>query len=320
MSTTGDLLNRGCIVNLGGMPPDGEGRTFIVTGLLRSGTSLVASILQQAGLYIGTEVNDIVYEDEEIARVLASRDAAALQRIIGERDANYRSWGFKQPMLCRDLDPGQLALFHNPHLIVTFRDIVSMSVRTSLSEYQEAMSALRNAMQDLDELVAFIDRNRCPSLLLSYEKALMLPGDFVDAVMQFCNIPRSAALRSRLIGMIEPNRSNYIAGARRRYEGLIERVIDGHLHGWCQLTQSAVPVPLEVLVDGEVRLRLLANGFRQDLRDARIGDGSHGFSIAVEALRAQPDAVIRVRVAGHGIELGNSGRRLAAFAVAATRP
>jgi len=33
----------------------------------------------------------------------------------------------------------------------------------------------------------------------------------------------------------------------------------------------------------------------------------------VEAWRARPDAVIRVRVAAHGIELDNSGRRLAVF-------
>jgi hypothetical protein len=181
MPVSDDLLNKGCIVNFASTHSRGEGRTFIVTGLQRSGTSLVASILQQAGLFIGTEINDIVYEDEEIARILASRDTAALKRVIGERDANYRTWGFKLPMLCRDLDPAQLALFHDPHMIVTFRDIVSMSVRTSLSDYQDAMSALRGAMHDLDELVAFIDRIRCPSLLVSYEKALMLPGDFVDA-------------------------------------------------------------------------------------------------------------------------------------------
>ena len=67
-------------------------------------------------------------------------------------------------------------------------------------------------MRGLDELVAFIDRSRCPSLLLSYETALMLPGDFVDAVMRLCDMPRSAALRARLIGMIEPNRAELYRG------------------------------------------------------------------------------------------------------------
>ena len=53
---------------------------------------------------------------------------------------------------------------------------------------------------------------------------------------------------------------------------------------------------------------------------AGLAVAATAFSIAVEALRARPDAVIRVRVAGHGIELDNSGRRLAEFAVVTTRP
>lgn len=313
MPAARDLLNKGFIINSAGRHPGRGGRTFIVTGLHRSGTSLVASILQQAGLFIGTEINDIVYEDEEITRVLASGDTAALKRIISERDANYRTWGFKLPMLCRDLDPGQLALFNDPHLIVTFRDPVSMSVRTALSEYQEPMHALREAINDLNALMAFIGELRCPSLLLSYEKALMSPHDFVDAIMQFCDIPRNAALRDRLVGVIEPNRPSYIAGARRRYEGTIEGIMDGRLYGWCRLTHSTDPVALDVLVDEQPVFSLVADTFRQDLLEAGIGQGSHGFSIALEVLRAQSDAVIRIKVAGHGIELGNSGKRLRQF-------
>jgi hypothetical protein len=319
MSAASDLLNKGFIMNRpAGRHPAGRhratgGRTFIVTGLHRSGTSMVASILQQAGLFIGTEINDLVYEDEELARVVMSRDIAALKLAIGERDANYRSWGFKLPMLCRDLDPAQLALFNDPHLIVPFRDLVSMSVRTSLSEYREPMHALREAIDDLNALMAFIGDVRCPSLLLSYEKALMFPGDFVDVVMQFCDIPQNAALRERLVGMIEPNRPGYIAVARRRYEGTIERIIDGRLHGWCRLTHSTDPVPLEVVVDGRPVLSLMADVFRQDLLDAGIGQGCHGFSIALETLRARPDAVIRIRIAGHAVELDNSGLPLREF-------
>ena len=61
-----ELLNKGFIVNhpVGLRPPGG--RTFIVTGLHRSGTSLIASILRQVGIFMGAEINDIVHEDEAI--------------------------------------------------------------------------------------------------------------------------------------------------------------------------------------------------------------------------------------------------------------
>jgi hypothetical protein len=163
-----DLLNRGFIINRPAeWRPGRRGRTFIVTGLHRSGTSLAASVLQQAGIYIGSEINDIVFEDEAIARILASRDSGALRRLIAERNANYRTWGFKQPMLCNDLDAARLALFNDPHLIVTFRDPVSISVRTSLSEFREPAQALGAAMDDLNAMMAFLGRTSCPSLLLS---------------------------------------------------------------------------------------------------------------------------------------------------------
>src|SRR4051794_13661987 len=124
--TTDGLRNRGFIVNhVAERPPGAGGRAFIVTGLHPAGTSLVAAVLQQAGLFIGADINEIVYEDEEIISALSSGDTAALRRIISGRDTNYRSWGFKLPMLCRDLDPDQLVLFNDPHLIVTFRDPVA---------------------------------------------------------------------------------------------------------------------------------------------------------------------------------------------------
>jgi hypothetical protein len=316
MPARDDLLNKGVIVKPAepaGNRSESAGRTIIVTGLHRSGTSLVASILRHAGLFIGAEINDVVYEDEEIARILASRDAAALKRIIDERYHEYRSWGFKQPMLCRDLDANQLALFNDPRVIVTFRDPVSMSVRTSLSEYQHPLHALGEAMDDLNAMMAFIAKLRCPVLLLSYEKALMFSHDFVDAIMQFCDIPRNAVLRERLISAIEPNRPSYIAGARMRFDGTIDGVTEGRLHGWCRLSHSNDPVSLHVHVDERKVLSLLADTFRQDLLEAGIGQGHHGFSIPLQALHARPDAMIRIEVAEFGVELGNSGKRLREF-------
>jgi hypothetical protein len=46
-----------------------------------------------------------------------------------------------------------------------------------------------------------------------------------------------AALRERLITVIEPNRPDHLTGARRRFEGLVEGIIGDHLCGWCQLTK-----------------------------------------------------------------------------------
>jgi hypothetical protein len=245
--------------------------------------------------------------------VLAAGRIEALAPIIGARNADHRTWGFKYPMLWQALTASQLRLFDAPRLIITFRDPVSVAIRTSLSEYQEPMRALRDAVADLSSLMAFVSALKCPYLLLSYEKALTAPRDFINVLMRFIDIPCDDELRDRLLGMIELNRPNYLASARRRFDGLVEGVHSGHLYGWCQLTRSAEPVVLDVLVDDRVALSVIAGAFRQDLLDAGVGDGSHGYFVPLEALRARPDSVIRVKVSRHDIELDNSGRRLSHY-------
>src|SRR5271168_3177873 len=144
-----DLTNKGVIINRPTGPSARGGRTLIVTGLYRSGTSLVASILRNAGIFMGRQINDAVFEDQEMGATLRSGDAGALRRLIDERNASHGTWGFKLPELHTHLHPGQLALFDNAHLIVTFRDIAAIAVRNSLSEYKDATTALRDAVSQL---------------------------------------------------------------------------------------------------------------------------------------------------------------------------
>lgn len=308
--TVDDLVNKGCILN---RPSSEPGRTFIVTGLQRSGTSLIAAMLRCAGLFIGSEINSAVNEDEEIARVLAARDFDALRLVVERRNAAHPRWGFKCPMLCDALGPRQIGLFDRPRLIVTFRDPVAVAVRTSLSEYQPAWPALQGAISQQAALAGFLGEIQCPSLLLSYEKTLAFPHDSIDALLRFCDIAPDAQLSGQLLALIEPNRPQYIATARRRYEGLIEGVRDGQLYGWCWLTRASDPVTVDVLVDDRFVTRVIAEAFRQDLLDAGIGNGCHGYFIPLDALPARPDSVIRVWVAEYGIELNNSGKRLCDF-------
>jgi hypothetical protein len=310
MMGDGDLINRGVIINRPTGPSVHGGRTLIVTGLYRSGTSLVASILRDAGIFMGRQINDAVFEDEEMGVTLRSGDAGALRRLIDERNATHGTWGFKLPELHTHLRPDQLALFDNAHLIVTFRDIAAIAVRNSLSEYQDAMTALRDAGSQQAALSTFIGSASAPGLLLSYEKALIFPEDFVDALLRFCGLPSDAALRARLISRVEPNRKDYLSRARRIYRGRIDGVAHGCVFGWCQRIGSNDPVRLELFIDDQRITAFLADVFLQNLLDAQVGAGAHGFVVALTGLQARPDAILRVRVAGRVIELENSGQRL----------
>ena len=196
------LVNKGIIIHRPAGSATSGARTFIVTGLHRSGTSLVAAILQQAGVFMGRQISDAVFEDEEMLAVLRSGDLSALRNLIADRNAGHVVWGFKVPVIYTHLRPEQLALFNNPHLIVPFRDIASISVRKTLSEYKDSMHALRETVEQLDAMVTFLASTSVPTLLVSYEKAVTLREDFVDALIGFCGLPDSAALRARSLESI----------------------------------------------------------------------------------------------------------------------
>jgi hypothetical protein len=311
-----DLVNRGFIVNRPPKRLPGRGgRTFIVTGLHRSGTSLVAGVLREVGIFMGDQLNAVVHEDEVLAKMLIEQNFGALTHLIRERDSTYGTWGFKFPMLSKPLGPDELALFSDPHVIVPFRDPVSIAVRNSLSEYQQPMRALRTAVEEQTALLAFIERLECPSLLLSYEKSLVFPREFIETILRFCDLPGSDALCNRLIRLIEPNQQTYIAQVRRYYGGVIDGMSDGYLHGWCRLTAASEPVTLEMLVDDRLKLTFVADRFRQDLLDAGYGNGHHAFAIALRKFRLRASSIIRIKVAGQDVELENSGQRFDTYGV-----
>jgi hypothetical protein len=54
------------------------------------------------------------------------------------------------------------------------------------------MRALRSAIADQSALMEFIGQLNCPNLLSFSE-------DFIDLILRFCDIPPSAALRTRLL-------------------------------------------------------------------------------------------------------------------------
>lgn len=221
MTCLESLANQGIILARPGNGTPGP-RTFIVTGTQRSGTSMIAAILRQIGVFMGAGLNENVVGAGDIAEVLAREDLDGLRAIIRGLDETLGTWGFRLPMLDRDLGANLFAMFRDPHVILMFRDPVAVALRGALSDCDEPMERLRKALAEQADLVAFADRLRCPLLLLSYEKALDFPDSCVDAVLTFCGLPRHDLVRARLASLIISNTPGYIDEARRRFDGKID--------------------------------------------------------------------------------------------------
>jgi hypothetical protein len=164
-----DLLNKGMILRRGraGADLSGSPRTFIISGIGRGGTTLVAAILRESGIFLGKRIADPVNEDMDMLHVLRADDAAGVDDIISERNALGTDWGFKVPHIAAYLNPDEVQRFRNPHLILIFRDPVAIAVRHALAEYGDPSAALEDTTIAMNGLAHFFNQTTCPALLLS---------------------------------------------------------------------------------------------------------------------------------------------------------
>lgn len=314
-----NLLNTGIISNGGPGSSKDAGkrgkrdvskRTLIVTGIARSGTSLIAGLLRDAGVFMGAHLHEVVEEDAAVLDAVSSRDLPRLANIVQGRNAAHATWGFKVPNLHAFLRHDELRLFRNPHLIVIYRDPVAVTVRNSLSEHFEELDGLAAATSAAYGLARFIQRAPSPVLLLSYEKALAFPNLVIESLLSFCDLRIDENARGKMLLRVQPNRAEYLMAARRNFHGAIEGILDGELYGWCAQEDRMEPVHLELLVDGKLTTTFRADMYRPDLARSGIGNGNHAFFLNLEPFQLQPESVLSVRISGRVIELLNSGKRL----------
>ena len=296
---------------------DGNKRTLIVSGIARSGASLLAALLKAAGVFMGDFLHDVHNEDAQIVELLRRRDMDVLKQLIRERNQRHALWGFKLPNLHMHLRYGELALFRNPHLLLICRDPVAVAVRNVLSEQNGELQALAHAATALHSLAEFARLGNCPTLFVSYEKALAFPNLMLDSLGDFCGLEFDMATRARLLLEVQPNRPNYLSGASSTFEGRIDGLMNGQLYGWCCQVGRLEPVKLDLYADDRLLESVLADRFRDDLASLGVGNGCHGFFVHLDHHQLPPQAVIRMKIANRVLELENSGTRLGAFEEAA---
>lgn len=286
--------------------------TIIISGIGRSGTSMIAAIVQSLGIAIRTD-GSAVHEDPEFNAALLYFDYARLTSLIESRNHAGGTWGFKFPSLQNHLFPAQLSLFRNPHLIVVTRDIAGACARAIISdpEYRdEPIKALQNIATQTLGMMQFLHDARCPVMLLSYEKTIRFPDTAINMLAEFCGVPVPDEARSRARGLIQPNNPSYIALFHPTYRGHVNGLRGKALIGWCSATTHNEPVEVEILVDGALLGTTLANLFRQDLLEAGIGAGRHAFTFNLDINMHKPSSIVSVRTENGAYLLDGSNRTI----------
>lgn len=91
--------------------------------------------------------------------------------------------------------------------------------------------------------------------------------------------------------------------------GNIERAERDFLQGWIRDdSDPQTPVSLLVSVDDRLASRVLANVYRQDLEQAGIGNGRHGFAVVLDGLSPLTAHTLRITREDDGAEIPGSPR------------
>jgi hypothetical protein len=308
--TAASLINYG-VVRLNDAAP-GDSATIIVVGLPRSGTSMVAAVLKSLGIFMGRVIDNVVFEDHEMADALEPGKEHRLSNLIATRNAQHRTWGFKRPEAYKQL--GKLcAECRNPRVIVTFRDILAISLRNNIAMQIDPIQSLPRLAREYETLASAIKKLLVPCLLISYEKAIQFPEKVVGEIGDFCGVEVTEHMLEQGAAIIDNGNPQYVQAARLQYQGFVGRLIDGQLRGWVKVQKrDQLRVNVELEVDGKIVQRARADVYRPDVEQAGFGDGKYGFIFPIGDGIGR-DSIVNVRIANSSIVVKNSGLPLSKY-------
>ncbi len=287
---TSDFRNPGLTILNESQMDDTRPATIIVVGVARSGTSMVAGVLDKLGVFLGEKSGKAVFEDVEIAKAIREKDVKTLRAIIEKNDQAGEVWGFKRPEVF-DVLPNYLAMFRNPRIVAIFRDPISIAKRNEISMHSDFIDELERAAKRTVALVSFVKHQKVPLMLVSYEKALFEPAGFLDTLTSFCGLTPDVQTKQAALAAIENGPALYIHSSRLRFDGCFESVEGGVARGWVRT------MPRNAACNVEIRAgdRLLGAGVSdQERADIAKPNHNRAFAIPVSGLIAGEDVVAKI--------------------------
>lgn len=289
-------------------------KTVIVLGAARSGTTMVAAVLQALGVYMGERLGPVL-EDVSLSEAVERRDVARLKDIVAQRDAAHLLWGWKRPSALEYADVWQ-GCFRNPYIIAIFRDPFAIANRNRISMLSEVFHNMERSVAQLGTLVRLLKKEGGPVLLCSYEKALVLPEPFVRMIEDFLNIDGSEK-REEVIRRINPTSREYLQTSRITDSlGHLDTVNERICSGWAFYPkQSNKAAKVKIVVNDRLVDTIEACRPRPDVKQSGIHPtGFCGFKFEwPDDLALQAGDKVEVWAEGDVKALSGSPKQVAVF-------
>lgn len=158
-----------------GSPATEGPRTYVVFGVMRGGTTMVAGVMRALGIPMGGAVN----EDNQESAHFVDRPIEEMAEAIRRNNAQHEVWGWKYPDAADYLDRLWPQL-RNPHLVCVFRDSVANGQGLNRWHPIGRIQAVQEGLLRQQKNINLIALRNCPAILVSYEKAERHPERFLS--------------------------------------------------------------------------------------------------------------------------------------------
>ena len=184
-----------------------ERKTVLVIGQGKGGTSVVCSVLDALGVYVGSDediasggafenhtLNKLMYEDPDAAE-------KEITRLCGVHSV----WGHK---LHHPAMPEQRMIdaMHSVYLVFVFRDILAPALRYAeddVNRFPDVVSALKHSRELSDLIYDLVTTTTYPSLLVSYDNIKSSPEIFVKCLSGFLRLTPTGEQWAESVGRVQ---------------------------------------------------------------------------------------------------------------------
>ena len=182
-------------------------RTFVVVGLERGGTSMVAGVCRALGIDFGDRTG-LNHEDP----CFLSDNFEVLKKRVKARNLEARVWGFKAPKASLQLDFYEKTL-RNPHYIFVYRNTLSVADSWIQRGAGRMQDILERTVHYHATQAEFARKTKNPILYINYERAVANKAnqhEFVLALSKFLGAGSDEESLAKGADMITGDGKGYI--------------------------------------------------------------------------------------------------------------
>ena len=179
-------------------------KTFVVLGVERGGTSMVAGMVRALGVDLGERAG----RNHEDPRFL-SDDQAVLKQRIEENNKRLDCWGFKMPKASLMLDFYSDNL-RNPHFILVFRNIASVVDSWQTRGGSDPMQTSEHALNYYSTALATLHDSGAPLAFANYERACDNPDEFANSLAGFLGVDQADESIARAASVVTGEGGGYV--------------------------------------------------------------------------------------------------------------